>query len=371
MQYPSTNSFDQDHKTRLQSCLDGKPVLGPEEVVMGIINMCQLRCVTCWYWSPFLEQKPSDPNWEQQKIDKDLCFKIFDELAELKVDKLLISGQGEPFLHPHIMDIIEYAKKKFRRLSVASNGLCLDERKATNLAQILGKDDRFCISVSAASAESYATYHGSSKKAWEKLVNVLEIMSRADLEDFRLFQIINNVTCHEIEEMIHLSARLNSSLSFKFASIPKGTERFQLSPEQICQLKENIPDWQILANKLSVTVNWDVFNGQLQDEHQFPIQELGCYSGYMYSRIEADGSVYFCCRTDEIFKIGNIPEQSFRDIWFHSPQMHYCREQMREQRYFSECDSCLNWGPNYRVKQELNGIHNVQEEINTSTEETA
>ncbi len=300
--------------------------------------------------------KVNSEAWKKQKLDKELCFRIFDELAELRVDKILLSGQGEPFLHPDIMEIIAYAKKKFRRLSIASNGLCLDKDKATRISELLGKNDRLCISVSGASAESYAAYHGSAPRTWDKLLKVLEILSKADLEDFRIFQIINNITCHEIEAMIHLSASLNSSLSFKFASIPKGTERFQLSAEQIKHIQENIPAWGLLANRLGVVVNWDVFDGQLGEDHVFPIREIGCYSGYVYSRIESDGTVYFCCRTEDIFEVGNISEQSFQKIWFDSPQMKFCRERMRNGEYFPACNSCLNWGPNYRIKQELDAL---------------
>ncbi len=350
-------TFEQQHQIRLAACQDGAVTLGPEEVVLGLINMCQLRCVTCWYWSPYLAEPPKDfDNWKRQRMEKTECFRLFDELAELGTDKILLSGQGEPLLHPDIMEIIAYAKTKFRRLSAVTNGVCVTEEKARGLAQLLGAEDRFCVSVSGASAESYAAYHGSNASGWEQMLRALTILGEADLEDFRMFQIINSLTWHEVEEMIHLSARLNSSLSFKFASIPKGTEQFQLTAEQIKTMRNQLPRWRVLAEELKVEVNWDVFTDQLTDDHAFPIQEVGCYSGYMYSRVEADGTVYFCCRTDDVFKVGNLREHSFRDIWFNAPLMKEYRERMRQHEYFEECQSCLNWGPNWRIKGELNEL---------------
>ncbi len=351
---PDAGSYQREHAIRLQACRDHRVSLGPEEVVFGLINRCQLRCVTCWYWAPDLNAPP-DETWKQTYLDKALCLRVFDELAELKVDKVLLSGQGEPFLHPDILEIIAAARQRFRRLSVTSNGLPLNQRVADRLAALLRPEDRLNISVSAASAASYAAYHGSPESTWHKLLNHLRYLAQSGLRaDFRIFQVINRVTYREIEAMLQLAAELGSSLSFKFASIPGGTEQYQLMNEDIAWMRGQLPAWQELAERLGLTVNWAEFAGQLREQHHFPIEEIGCFAGYMYSRIESDGTVYYCCRTDPVFVVGNVSETSFRDIWFHAPRMRLCRQRMREARYFPECDSCLNWGPNFLTRQELN-----------------
>ena len=83
---------------------------GPFYVAVEITRRCNLNCLCCRCHSPDLIR----PSIGDQSV-KDMSFNVFDnlchELEKMGTTHLILTGEGEPFLHPHLFDFIAVAKR--------------------------------------------------------------------------------------------------------------------------------------------------------------------------------------------------------------------------------------------------------------------
>jgi len=82
-------------------------------VVWNITRTCNLRCVHC-YADSNAELYTGELDWEQ-------CCSVIDDLADYKVNALLLSG-GEPLVHPRVVDILKRATGRGLKVTISTNG---------------------------------------------------------------------------------------------------------------------------------------------------------------------------------------------------------------------------------------------------------
>lgn len=88
----------------------------PLDVHMSITTRCNLRCRGCYTLNS------SSPAMD---MPLELAKTIIDRLAAMDVFTIAIGG-GEPFLHPHVFQIAEYARQNRVVPNVTTNGLLMD-----------------------------------------------------------------------------------------------------------------------------------------------------------------------------------------------------------------------------------------------------
>lgn len=99
-------------------------------IILDITNVCNLRCVHC----PHAEMqarsdfKPMHFRWEH-------FTKIVDELQDHHQPCLIrFVGDGEPLLHPRLLDMVDYAKERSRGIvNLTTNGTVLAPDKIDRL----------------------------------------------------------------------------------------------------------------------------------------------------------------------------------------------------------------------------------------------
>lgn len=98
--------------------------------IIPIQNQCNARCIFC------ITRHRHESGWgETLELDS------LDQIEKLDIEKIEITGGGEPLLHPHINEIIiKSAQKKFTQLY--TNGKLMNHLSSESLA-CLGK---LCIS---------------------------------------------------------------------------------------------------------------------------------------------------------------------------------------------------------------------------------
>jgi len=89
---------------------------------ISITSKCNLRCESCNMLMPYFKT-PSNKSLDEIKNDVDLYFKWVDNIQLLN-----ILG-GEPFIHPNLLDIIEYIGKNYmdriEHIEFFSNGIIM------------------------------------------------------------------------------------------------------------------------------------------------------------------------------------------------------------------------------------------------------
>ena len=85
-----------------------------------ITTRCSLRCRECANLMPYFKE-PETYSVEFLKEELDKLLEYVDEIHELRV------LGGEPFIHPHLNEILDYAvtKKKINRIVIFTNGTVL------------------------------------------------------------------------------------------------------------------------------------------------------------------------------------------------------------------------------------------------------
>ena len=120
----------------------------PMMVVLSFVYVCNALCPNCPYNNSDIREDYKDALF----MSKNLFKKIADECG--KYNSLLrLSGGGEPMMHPHALELIEYALEKGCRVGLITNGSIFDRESLTRMISL--GIDAIEFSVDAGDEETY------------------------------------------------------------------------------------------------------------------------------------------------------------------------------------------------------------------------
>ena len=129
------------------SRLNPKCTFPPRFIYIESTNACVLKCKMCMRSKTKIRKLGF--------MDFDLYKKIIDDIAP-EVHSIGLHNQGEPLLHPKIVDMIRYAKQKGLKVGFNTNAVLLDEVKSKEIL----KTDLDWI---------YFSFDGSNKEVYEEI----------------------------------------------------------------------------------------------------------------------------------------------------------------------------------------------------------
>jgi MoaA/NifB/PqqE/SkfB family radical SAM enzyme len=98
----------------------------PNRLTLELTNHCNYSCVMC--------PARIDPGQPRGFMDSGLFRRLVDEAAEHPPVALVPFFRGESLMHPHILELLCYAKSKgLGPIQLASNAALLDESMAKGL----------------------------------------------------------------------------------------------------------------------------------------------------------------------------------------------------------------------------------------------
>lgn len=333
-------------QARLASLADGIVRLGPRTVHLDVTNACNARCITCWDHSPHL-LRPHPAEWRSRMLEPAFVRRLLDELAALGgLEEVIVSGMGDPLVHPHIDEILAAIKQRRLRLTVLSNLLAADVERVLALGV-----DQILIGIHAASPETYRAFHpGWGRQEWDRLMHALARCHQAGRR-CKHVHVICAVNAHELVGMIELGARFGAEqVSYKLAALAGGTERVRLGEAaRRWLLAEGIGLAEATASRHGVRHNLDLLRTQLAagGEATAEMAEVGCWLGYDYARITVDGDVLFCCSPE--VKVGNaLAPGAFTRLW-QGPAWQELRARVARGELFPACNRCGKLNQNVKL----------------------
>lgn len=356
-------------RLRIQGVRDGQPLLGPQTVHFDIANGCNVRCTTCWHHSPLLlPQHVPTAAWKRQQMPRETFQKIFDDLIKLGgLDHVILSGMGDPSLHPDLVEMVQYAHRFGIQVTIITNLLQvkLDQLLADREKIDAGMLD-LLVSVCGVTSDAWNEFHAASS-GFDKLLGQLEILKASGFRPKHV-QVINAYNYHQLEEMVRFALKYPAKrINFKFASLAKGTEACALSAAQKRQLLEDyIPRARAIAEFNGIATDLAEFATQIDpDSHRTsPIEQVGCYMGTVYCRITVDLELLYCCNTD--VSVGFItPEKSFHDLWT-GPEYRHLRSRIGGGDFFPSCQQCGKYKQNVKWAIKLGKISNAEDIVKLS-----
>lgn len=304
----------------LQGLLSGEfAYTGPFHVMVDVTRRCNLQCIGCRFHSP-LVRRPSLGDQSVIDISPDLIKNLCHDLRTMNTRTLFLLGEGEPFLHPQIFDIISIAKEYGFITTVITNGTLLDSKRIQVLCDL--KLDVLQVTLWASSSETYGQqYPGANPNNFQKVVNALEFLAifkkkiRSKFPSVILHHPINRNNFQKIDAALELALSTNcDGISFSpFLSIEGSLKSYGLLPEEerclfstlinmknrlkTSNLKHNI-DRTLLRYKSSREKGW----------------QIPCYAGWFHSRVRVDGSVMPCGPCNIV--MGNLTKNCFSEVWY-------------------------------------------------------
>jgi MoaA/NifB/PqqE/SkfB family radical SAM enzyme len=338
---------------------------GPREVVIDLTNRCNLRCRGCWIHSPLPEGKKYPL---KEVINKELPLnsvkEVLDELEKLEVRRVRFTGGGEPFMHPQIEAILDYALAKKFKLGVTTNLTLANKRQIKKLMQA-GLSE-LCVSLWAADTAGYLrTHQGCRRNTFSELEDKLRYLKENKQKTKVTFaNVINNINYADLEKMYYfaLNYQADSVYFTPVDIIPGVTDHLLLNPGQRQDLLKQARKLAGNSQGLELDFYKDFLrrieggSGGYYDRGSN--QLTPCYAGWIFARILADGLVVPCCRAVKR-PMGDINKRSFADIWF-SDKYNRFRMQAKYLDKSSDCfkdigclKECDNLIHNQHIKKEL------------------
>ncbi|MFD1423455.1 MULTISPECIES: radical SAM/SPASM domain-containing protein [Laceyella] len=304
-----------------------KPFSSPVWMHIQPWTICNLKCEHCYCFA--------SPQGVPSHLSEDDWYRLIDDFAELNVFEMFITG-GEVFIDERFWKLSAYARKKDMVIRTTTNGTLIKEDTPDRLVEELGID-KIQVSLDGASPETHDAFRGKSGAFVKTVKGIRQLRSRMDVS---LEVTIHNKNFHEVDQIVRLASELGCC-EVKFVNIfPTGRgygvfHQYQLSFDQKYYL---IDRYQVLQDQYPhIRINYGSnCNDITQKDSSI------CTAGVVGANVDERGNVLPCIMGISIPSLyaGNVLEQRFPDIWYHSSVLKRMRH-LPDQTGAS-CGSC-NW----------------------------
>ena len=262
-------------------------------------------------------------------MEYDFYKKTLDEIGD-KLIYLYFYFQGEPYLHPHFLELVKYASQKKIYTVTSTNAHFLTERKAKETVE--SGLDRILISIDGTTQETYEQYRvgGSLEKVIEGTKNLIKAKREAGSKTPHIiFQfLVVRPNEHQIEDDKRLAAEI-------------GVDEVKLKTAQVYEYKN--------GNELIPTIDKYSRYTQGSDGAYHIKNELlnHCWKLWHSCVITWDGRIVPCCfDKDAQHQLGDLNTKRFKEIW-QSDLYRSFRSRVLKSR--AEIDICTNCSEGTKV----------------------
>jgi len=224
----------------LAGVLDGsRAYKGPEIVQIDLTDKCNLNCVGCWCHSDLLGNSKLK---KLKELPYGIVEKLIEDLHKLGIKEIMLSGSGEPFCYPKIMDVIRIIKKKGIRLNIVTNFTLLNKKIIRQLVEL--QVDNITASIWAGDAETYVKTHpNQSKETFNKIKKDLKYLNsiKKEFPHVKIYNVISKVNHDNISKMVDFALdTLSEHIEFQVIDIVEGkTELLKLNEnDKSCLLNQ-------------------------------------------------------------------------------------------------------------------------------------
>jgi len=288
---------------------------------------CNFNCITC------------SRKTFAHRLNKNLTLDQFKAILQNFPDLEMINmtGMGESFLNPDLLQMLEYSKNKNIATVIGTNGSIIDKHLDT-----LKYIERLGFSLDSSDPKSYENIRPGGD--FNKIIdNIKKVVEDRNSNKYQMEININSVICDANYMQIPTLAGLASELGVDFigfveaenweiasepgyksekAFITKAREKHDEIKNLIKSTREQYPKLRIVhtsTDKLKPTCMWV----------------------FQWAYITVDGYAVPCCRrpNPQIFNFGNVFETPFKEIWNSKKYVDF-RRSMNKNLLNPICDDC-------------------------------
>ena len=294
------------HRERVEALLNGERV-APITIDCALTRQCNYRCVYCYGQ---LQQNHG------HELSRDHIIRFLDDAATVGVKAISFVSDGESACSPHLYEAVSHGRRNGLDMALGTNGYLLREDKLPELLQGL---TYLRFNISAGEPQRYGEIHGCSPKCFDRVTGTIKTCVAIK----RRYQLpvtigLQMVLMPEFENQILPLARLGRDLGVDYLVIK------HCSDDEEGSLGVDYDGYERLYATLheAESCSTDCYHVQAKWSK---IKTKGkrsyrrCYGPPLIMQFSGSGLVAPCGmlfnERYKKFHIGNIAEQSFRDIW--------------------------------------------------------
>lgn len=281
-----------------EQCQEDTQLFG---IMFVLLSKCNHNCIHCYI-----------PEHSSDGLSSEVICRLIDEARELGALNVTFTG-GEILLRPDLIDLVRYARSKFMRVFLMSNGYALTEGIIKELAAL--HISEFSTTIYAMDPIVHDKITGVPGSFHKTMCNVALLKKRGiDVTVKTPLMEYNKFSYRDVESF----ARKNG---FSFRTTPTIFSRTN---------GDRTPHhFEIRDNLRQIVHETDRINKQYRGE--LVVQnngEIPCSAGHSSICINYDGIAWPC--NTLTLDVGNILKQSLRDIWINSEPLNEWRRKCRK-----------------------------------------
>ncbi|MFZ3054633.1 MAG: radical SAM protein [Minisyncoccales bacterium] len=284
----------------------------PRTIYWECTRKCNFNCIHC-YSSSGDEHRDDELTLKQIKG-------LIKELSIMGVEFLSIGG-GEPFLYPHVVEVVKYATKNLVSVEVSTNGSLVTNNIINDLKRAGLKFVQ--VSLDGATNDTYSKI----RRGGNLTVTAKNIEKLSKHFIVSTCMVVNKLNYHEIEDVIDLSIKLGVKFFriIPFMEVGRAIDmkNLQLEKSEFRKIYQMIIDKRKkVNNKIFIQLNENLVIPNKKNIEWMPDNHYGCSAGRTTCGIDSCGNVYPCSYMvfDKLI-CGNIKNTSLTKIWISSPVM--------------------------------------------------
>jgi MoaA/NifB/PqqE/SkfB family radical SAM enzyme len=300
----------------------------PEVAQIEVTNRCNFNCAMC-------QRIPLKVPIKD--MDFGLYKKVLDKLGPIK--EMTLTGWGEPLFHPKIVEMVKYAKKKGKWVSLTSNGSLLTESLSRKLVD--AGLDSISISIDDIKAPKTGSMVHPITNQIKNIERFIKMKKKSKSE------LIIQATLHKgkekkIFEIIKWASRIGADM----VNLNRLDLRFnkRLKRPDLAQEKKLVKKLDELGEKYKIRTEFAphiAFSGISRKAYRFlaPFMHRGgrhCLRVYNYVYINLAGKVTPCCALP-LWSVGDLLKGDLRDIW-RSEKFKKFRQHDYQRKICGKCD---------------------------------
>ncbi len=288
----------------------------PVSISFEPTTSCNLRCPEC---PSGLRSFSRSTGMLQQDFFRRTIDDIHKELLYL-----IFYFQGEPYLNPHFLEMVQYASQKKIYTATSTNAHYLNDDNARKTVE--SGLDRLIISIDGTTQEVYRQYRrgGNLQKVIEGAKRIVawkkKLKSKTPFVVFQFLVVKPNE--HQVEDVKQLAKQVGvDDVWFKTAQVYD----YENDPNGLIPSIDRFSRYRKTKNGYALK--------NRMDNH--------CWKLWHANVITWDGLVVPCCfDKDAMHRLGNLTMQSFKEIWHNDNYRQFRRELMTSRKNIDICANC-------------------------------
>jgi len=337
---------------------------GPEWIVLGVNNICNLHCKMCDvgieytasnFYQNLMGTSPINMPMELIKI-------IFDQTAKFYPKTNIGYAFTEPLIYPDLIDSLQYAKANNLYTSITTNALTL-KQKAKAICES-GLNDIF---ISLDGPEEIHNQIRGHKSSFQKAIEGIdELLKHSQRPNVSIFCVITEWNIGHLKEFADYFKKFplkqlgfmhtnftpdfivsnhNKIYGDKYPATISNTEQIQISKMNLKILLDEIRKIEKTNYPFELTFSPEIKSeNDLDVFYNHPEKLVGriCNDVYRNIMIKSDGSVIPAHGRCYNLDIGNIYNNSLKEIWNSKVVSEFRKDLMNAGGLFPACSRCCS-----------------------------